>query len=406
MKKIKIPVVFGTDSNYIFPTGVVMASMLANANENTFYDFYIQTTEECIEDCRRVFFELNKKYSNFEINYLIMYPAEFENVSVKNDLGHVTMPTFYRLMIANQLLQYDRCIVLDSDILVRNDLSEMYSVDLSDNYIAGIKSWADQQPTSVNKKHMEIDGLPSMDNFIYLGVLVMNLKKIRDDNLTEKFVFHMSKGYPKDDQDVFNICCYGKIKFLPLKYNLMCRFYKSGFPRGNNIYSQAELKEDVNNPVIIHYPGNKNKPWLNKYVPLADEWWDVAEIFNSICEYSVIKSKQQTYINTLGIDLLLKEIKKGDNLIICGFTDIGKLVSTYIAKELHANVSYFMDNDVNKSDLKYENVIVKTFDSLKSEIDIKSYKYIIANQKSASAIKSQLSDDEILDENIIECKLL
>lgn len=75
-------------------------------------------------------------------------------------------------------------------------------------------------------------------------------------------------------------------------------------------------------------------------------------------------------------------------------------------KELHANVSYFMDNDVHKSDLKYENVIVKTFDSLKSEIDIKSYKYMIANQKAASVIKSQLSDDGILDENIIECNLL
>ena len=65
-----------------------------------------------------------------------------------------------------------------------------------------------------------------------------------------------------------------------------------------------------------------------------------------------------------------------------------------------------MDNDVNKSDLKYENVIVKTFDRLKSEIDIKNYKYVIINQKAALAIRTQLESNGIASTQIEEFKLL
>lgn len=37
---MKIPVVFGTDENYIFPTFVVISSLLQSAHENTEYDIY------------------------------------------------------------------------------------------------------------------------------------------------------------------------------------------------------------------------------------------------------------------------------------------------------------------------------------------------------------------------------
>ncbi len=109
--------------------------------------------------------------------------------------------------------QYDRCIVLDSDILIQDDLTELFHWELGGNYIAGVKSWEDQQPTRLNLEHMINDGLPSMDQYIYMGVLLMNLAQIRRDNITGQFLEHMEKGYLSDDQDVFNICCYGKISF-------------------------------------------------------------------------------------------------------------------------------------------------------------------------------------------------
>ena len=399
-----IPVVFSTDKNYIFPTAVVMASMLKTAKEQTFYEFYIQTTKGCIPDCERIFNCLKGEYENYTINYLVMNPAEFKKVSVNNEFGHVTMPTFYRLMLANQLVKYDRCIVLDSDILVREDLSEMFNVNLGNNYIAGVKSWIDRQNSAANLGHMKILGLPSMDNFIYLGVLVVNLKKIRDDNLTEQFVFHMSKGYPRDDQDVFNVCCYGKITFLPLKYNLMFRYYKIGFPKGNIVYSEEELLDGINNPIIIHYPGKINKPWFNEYVPLSSEWWNVAKIFCPTKEFNYFDKEKCTYPEYLGFKNF-ENLCLGKSVVICGYTDIGKLVVAYWKRNFNISVAYIMDNDTNKSGLKYLGIETKTFNELKSCCKVNEYLYIITNQKAASAINQQLIENDIDEKNIIVYKL-
>jgi lipopolysaccharide biosynthesis glycosyltransferase len=48
----------------------------------------------------------------------------------------------------------------------------------------------------------------------------MNLKKIRQNGLTGKFLSEIQKGYIFTDQDVLNVTCLNKIRYLPVKYNI------------------------------------------------------------------------------------------------------------------------------------------------------------------------------------------
>ena len=42
--------------------------------------------------------------------------------------------------------------------------------------------------------------------YIQAGLVVMNLKKMRDDKLVSRFIEHASNRYTYQDQDILNIC--------------------------------------------------------------------------------------------------------------------------------------------------------------------------------------------------------
>lgn len=396
--KEKIPVVLSTDENYIFPTFVVISSMLQYAHEETVYDIYIQTLEACIKKCLEMKQYLHRKYQNFELHLLIMDQALFKSVKVAN--VHVKSPTYYRLMAAEQLPQCDRCIILDSDILVQDDLTDLYNWKLGENYVAGVKSWEDQQPTQTNHDHMVRIGLPSMDSYIYSGVLLLNLRQIREDNITDKFMIHMGKGYTSDDQDVFNVCCYGNISFLPLRYNLLVRHYREKFPEGVQIYSEEEIDDASAYPAILHYPGRLIKPWKNRKVKLGTEWWGRAKIFEETEEYGTIKADMVRWTGQLGIGYIEKNIPEGNGIVLLGFSDIGKKVFAELLKTKKYKIIGFIDNDKNKHGQIYEQLPVTGIDEVTNTREMTDYYFVITSQRSAEEIKKQLMEKNIRENRI------
>lgn len=395
---MKIPVVFGTDENYIFPTFVVISSLLQSAHENTEYDIYIQTTKECCKRCMEMKQYLYRKYQNFDFHTLEIDNNIFKKTKVNNI--HVKLPTYYRLIAAEQLSQYDRCIVLDSDILIQDDLTELFHWELGGNYIAGVKSWEDQQPTRLNLEHMINDGLPSMDQYIYMGGLLMNLAQIRRDNITGQFLEHMEKGYLSDDQDVFNICCYGKISFLPLRYNLLIRHYKEKFPDGVQIYSDAEIYDAWEHPAIIHYPGRFIKPWKNNKVKCGKEWWNAAKIFDETEEYMMLRNTMEEWTKRLEIHYIVEHIPVGSSIVIFGFSDIGKQVYHRLLNMNQYKIIGFCDNDTSKWGKTFENVSVCSIDQMIYTQQKCAPFFVISSQADAAKIQDQLIKEGICEDKI------
>jgi len=286
-----IHIVLSSDNEYAPFLYTTIVSILENGYKNTYYIFYLLVSSNFSKNIQNILLELNKKYKCYI--YFICINNIFENVVMK--IPHITLTTFYRLLIGELLpKEVDKCIYLDVDICVQKDLSELFNIDMGDNYIAGVVS----PVYYFNEKiHCQRLNLPSMKKYVNVGMLVMNLKQIRKDNMTQIFIELSKRNFDSQDQDVLNVACFGKIMTIPPKYNAMVLHLKGNNPLLKDIYGEEEIIEAKNSPHIIHY-SNKNKPWNSLNIYMEKHWWYIA--------------KETPFINILFTrrDIYIKELKK------------------------------------------------------------------------------------------------
>lgn len=279
-ENVKIPVAFATDINFVPPTFVAIASLLENAKPTTFYDITIMVSGGIAEIVKEQSRGFDKRYKNYNINVVDM-GNQFSDV--KMSIKHITSPTYYRLLLPKLLSNYNKCLYLDSDIVVNGDLTEFYRTNIDEYYIAGVRAAGYYYPEHWVQKHTQEVGLPSIDQYINAGILLFNLSRIRNEKIDEKMLSLVNRGFSSQDQDIINLACYNNIKILPLKYNLMTKYlrYENGeivlSEQDKKIYGVAESEEALLSPVIIHY-ADKIKPWADSSVIFFKEWQRYAKL--------------------------------------------------------------------------------------------------------------------------------
>lgn len=265
---IHIPIVMATDNNFE-PLVVSLTSLAENAENDTFYDIYILVDSTFTQDSEVAVKRYLEKYTR-------QCSLSFKNVGVIFDnalisIPHITCPTFFRLA-APDLLNEDKCIYLDTDTIVMSDLKALFDTPLDDSYVAGV--WHpgvvlfDWESVICKNAHV-----PNASQYINAGVLVMNLKELRRNNVVKSFLELISQNMPSQDQDIINHVCYGKIAFIPLKYNVITKLADRCFEDYKGSYSEAELKEAWNKPCIIHY-ADRYKPWNSEDCTFMEQWWN------------------------------------------------------------------------------------------------------------------------------------
>ena len=163
---MRIPVVFATDENYIFYTCVAITSLSRSADPDTEYEVYILTGDEFTD--QGLLNIVEQKYSNINLKVVKADTKIFKNVVINN--SHVTKTTFYRLILCN-LIQAEKCIYLDSDIIVTEDLQALYSVNLDRDYIAGCRDiWIDMMSEEERENRRKRTEIPSMQEYVNAGI--------------------------------------------------------------------------------------------------------------------------------------------------------------------------------------------------------------------------------------------
>ena len=264
----KIPIAMATDNNYVYPTIVAMVSMLENKKESTHLDFHIMISGQVSRENRNRLTKLKRIYKGCSVE-LIDMKNSFDSTYIVS--SHITKATYYRLLLPSILSDYDKILYLDGDIIVRKDLWDMYNTDLKGKYIGAVKDVYHQMYGGSDYAYKL--GVKSTKQYINAGILVMNLKKIREDNMEKKFNDFIPKLEPRklnyNDQDVLNATCYDKIKFISPEYNAIEFMMFINDSRG--IYNNQEWKRARTDPAIIHYAGS-SKPWNGCNCRFYDEW--------------------------------------------------------------------------------------------------------------------------------------
>ena len=207
-----ISIAMALDENYLYPTLVSMTSMLENKNKDSKYVYYIMHPGDFSEKSKKTLQSLSAKYSNCVINFIDM-ENKYKNVKQ----GHVTTPTYYRLSLPDLLPNVDKIIWMDGDTLIFKDLNEMFNVDMKNYYFKGFldNAWRFGEDFGVETP-----------NYICAGVMVVNLKELRKDDMVKKFSDFIEENNDKlkqHDQTVINIVCKDKVCKLDPKYCIFNR---------------------------------------------------------------------------------------------------------------------------------------------------------------------------------------
>ena len=272
---------FCFNNEYAIPAAVAFHSLLENASKDYFYKLYVSHTDISLENQKKlqevaVYFQ---KHASLE--FLLMQNC-FEDLWKKTKTkGHFSKEAFYKLIAPSFFPQYEKIIISDVDVVFLGDVSPSYfSFDpAEDIYVAGVRGVGKILHIRDHyKKDFSQEEIRKLLSSINAGYMVYNLNKMRRDNLESSFLKCVESNYLRIlqlEQDVINLCCYPKTKFLPLKY-MMCNYvydlYNTDEDFNNDeTFSARELREAMENPVVLHLTGHK-KPWKEDCTK-AEEWF-------------------------------------------------------------------------------------------------------------------------------------
>ncbi len=265
----KIPVVFTFDKRIILGAAVTVKSLIDSAKPETEYDIYVYHPD--IDDKTVNEFKKMLEGTKHSITFEYISKTKFQDAPI-NKGGSWTEIVYYRLLIPELLPQYDKVIYADTDVLFKDDLEEVFNIDISEYECAAVAMEPNNENMICHKYFPE-----NKNEFTYISSFIMfNSKKMREENFVKR-VFETIKNFNTRlkffDLDTLNITC-NKFYNLPFRYGVFqSMYYHNDWSNSNeykfvkNVYSDDILKEEVKNTVMLHYAGDPGKPWRFKNPP-------------------------------------------------------------------------------------------------------------------------------------------
>lgn len=257
----EIPIFFSIDDGYAPYLSVALTSAIKNSNKNRNYKAII-LYEKLSEENKTKLSLLEKPH--FKIEFIPMVKG-LESITDRKSnhlrCEYFTLTIYFRLFIAAMFPQYDKGIYIDSDIVLLGDIAELYDTDIKDNFIGACYDHSIEDVEPFCKYIREAVGVDDK-KYINSGVLLMNLKKLREADFDTHFLsllneYHFDSVAP--DQDYINAICNGKIYYLDDIWDTM----------PNN---SRPINPDAK---LIHY-NLFSKPWCYDNVQYGEYFWKYA----------------------------------------------------------------------------------------------------------------------------------
>ena len=260
--KHEIPIFFTADNGYVPYLAVAIKSLTENASPDYKYSIIVlheKISKKNIETLK-----------TFENEYVSVSFYEMENriegitdrMSNRLRCDYFTLTIYFRLFIPTMFPEYNKGIYIDSDIVVPGDISKLYEVELGNNLIGACRDFSIQKiPELCN--YMDHGVGVGREKYINSGVLLMNMKRLREVELDKEFLrllntYHFDTIAP--DQDYLNVMCNGSITYLDECWDAMPK----------------DGKKELENPMLIHY-NLFSKPWCYDGVQYEEYFWKYAK---------------------------------------------------------------------------------------------------------------------------------
>ena len=267
MRKRKIPVCFITDDAYVLPTLTAIESLFACKKLLTQYSVFVLTGSDLSERSRTAISAVHHGITVISEQVDPVFDA------VSNNGRHVSKTALLKFRLPEIFHDYDQLLYIDSDVVIQKDLKRFMLTDLEREgvYAAVVETYS-----APLLKVNPFDYL-SVRHYFNSGVMLLNLKKMREDNIGSKLMDYRLNGRNHYmDQDALNEVFHDRVLFFPITYNLMyTSMYRFSPEQVCRLYRLPAVKtwdELVNMSYILHYSSSE-KPWLYDNIWKNEIWY-------------------------------------------------------------------------------------------------------------------------------------
>jgi len=392
-----IPIVLAANDDYAPMVGVTIQSVLANANIEDIYHFYVFHTN--ISNMHQL------KLSHMETPQAqIKFMNLTENMRGirRESSNYLSIETTYRLFIPELLGQYEKIIYLDCDLVVNSDIAEFFKQDISD-YIFGAAP--DVYMKEAIQHFENVLGIPHEIAF-NAGVLLINVSRFYQERVKEKCFNLLQKDWDREerkfiymDQDVLNIVCKGNVRMFPMEWDFQWGCIKGYDIEPAGIYAREYL-EARNNIKIMHFSGEE-KPWEYPELNGSEYFWKYARqsIFYEELLRRIHPLERQKEDRSDGPVFPFDMVRQNASVVLYGAGFVGSIFKKQNEEKKHCKIVLWTDKN-------YEIIQKEKGLDVYSPLTInqKEFDYIVIaveKKKMAMQIKSELQESGVPKEKII-----
>jgi lipopolysaccharide biosynthesis glycosyltransferase len=279
-----ICVVFSTNEYFVPYLGVAISSLLQNSSAHYNYDIIVlgRGLSPSAQDKLAALGDYGPNAS------VRLYDMGEIYDSLPKDIfhveGYVPVETYNKCFITKILSGYRRCVYLDSDIVVVDDVQKLHDTPLDGKAIAASVNVANVNAAYCRKeiKGRRFDeylhnvlGVAKAEEYFQAGVVVLDLEELAKMDLPERALDCLARVRQPIffDQCIFNRIFYGNVKFVSTAWNHVWYLQSYSYLRGSVPdevffdYAKGRVR-----PKIIHF-ASKDKPNTRYGWQLGDVFW-------------------------------------------------------------------------------------------------------------------------------------
>ena len=287
-------VLVSTDNEYAFQTCVMLKSLFENHRQSV-EPIKVYALLRDVNESNKTKIEAFIRNCGHEPSLTEITDEDYAQIFANkyfDDIKkthHLTMAAYNRLLVTQKIPEaVDKILYLDSDIIVNKPLFDLYNqleenvsavvidgftfkekdfILLANNDLAKTKNIVAYARTFKRKI-----GISETSRYFNSGVMVLNLKWLRNNNFVERVKQHINTHeYEDADQSILNAILGKEVSFASFVYN--CR--PSDFGRNNKLFLRRQA-------YILHYGV---KPWNDLRTTMSMKWWKYA--FQTDCKMAL-----------------------------------------------------------------------------------------------------------------------
>lgn len=243
-------IALAADNAYLIPLETTIKSVLYHNRDVDFYILNSDIAPEWFKLLGRKMEVVNSTIHNVHLNKEL-----FEGYKTGPHLNYASYFRFF----ATEVVDADRVLYLDSDIIVTGDLSSLFKIDFKGYYIGAVD---------------DVYAYEGRKSGFNSGVLLMDVAKWKEHSIVNSLLelaAEQNQAVHLGDQSILNI--YFEENWLTLDeiYNCMV---------GVDIYHLGQECErlDDNPPVVVHYASH-DKLWNTYSISrLRELWWTYRDL--------------------------------------------------------------------------------------------------------------------------------